>query len=61
MLWLNRKDGEKAVIMKDGVELVTVHVLQSRFGRVKLGFEADQDVRIVREELLGEDDFIKRR
>jgi carbon storage regulator len=49
MLVLSRRLGESIDI--DGV--VTVTLLEIRDGRVRLGFEADRSVKVLRSELLG--------
>jgi carbon storage regulator len=53
MLILSRKSKESVVIgaTDDMHELVRVTVLEVRGGTVKLGFEADDDVAVYREEV----------
>jgi carbon storage regulator len=53
MLVLARKSRESVVIAANGAsqELVRVTVIDVRGGRVKLGFKADTDVAIHREEV----------
>lgn len=50
MLVLDRKVGE-SIILGDNIEVVVVEV---RDGRVKLGFEADRSVTILRKEIYDE-------
>jgi len=50
MLVITRKKGQRIVIGPG----VTVTVLDFRRGWVRLGFNAPQEVKIVREEILGE-------
>jgi carbon storage regulator len=53
MLVLARKNRESVVISsaKDMQEMVRVTVLEVRGGTVKLGFEADDDIGVYREEV----------
>jgi carbon storage regulator len=50
MLVLNRKEGE-SVVLTGGI---TVTLVKIQDGKVQLGFDAPQDVHIVRSELLRE-------
>ena len=54
MLVLGRSEGQATRLIippSDQEQEVTVHLAQST-GKVRLGFEADDEVRVVREELL---------
>lgn len=50
MLVLSRKRGERIQIDVHGVE-ITLEVVDFRGHKVRLGFEAPHDVKIIREEL----------
>ncbi len=51
MLMLGRRVNE-AVLINVGGTVARIVVCECRDGKVRLGFEADQSVKIVREELL---------
>ncbi len=51
MLVLERKPNQVVVVKANGVE-IRVMITSVRGNSVKIGFEAPQEVRIVREELL---------
>lgn len=53
MLCLGRKKGQRVIIEVDGKKVVVTVILVDR-GKVRLGFEADTDVAINREEVLEE-------
>lgn len=58
MLILTRNTTERVCIGND----IVLHVLEVRGGRIKLGFDAPQDVRIIRKELIeGRDERNDRR
>lgn len=52
MLVLTRKDGEK-IIIGDGI---TITVVKSKNGQVRIGIDAPKGVKITREELLQDQD-----
>lgn len=54
MLVLTRKKNEKIVIVVDGREVV-ITTVDIRGDRVRLGFEADPDIVILRSEVAGKD------
>ena len=51
MLVLSRNVGE-VVVLRDGEREIRVQLMNVRGGRVSIGFEADREVEIMREELL---------
>ncbi len=53
MLVLSRKVGERIVLPNLGVTLVVVRLMGDK---VRLGIEADPSIRVLREELLTEED-----
>jgi len=53
MLVLSRKQGEKIVLPDLGITLVVVRLMGDK---VRLGVEADPAIRVLREELLTEED-----
>lgn len=62
MLCLTRKPGEKIAIQLPNGKEIVVTVIRLQPHRVNLGFEAPDDVRIVRTELLpteGTDDAVQ--
>lgn len=56
MLVLSRKEGESIVINDD----IVVTIVRNKGGVVRVGIEAPQDVRIVRSELLLDNEPIER-
>jgi carbon storage regulator CsrA len=52
MLALSRKTDEAIILKIDGQIIAKVRVLSFKKGSVKLGFEANENVEIIREELL---------
>lgn len=50
MLVLKRKAGESVVIMPN----IKITILTAEDGRVKIGIEAPDDVKIIREEIISE-------
>jgi len=54
MLILSRKEGEVAVLQLPNGEEIDVVVTKVQAGTVRLGFDAPDDVEVVREELLGD-------
>jgi carbon storage regulator CsrA len=57
MLVLTRKNRESVIIGRPGTgnQMMKVTVLEVRGGKVRLGIEADQSIRILRSELLQHD------
>lgn len=53
MLTLTRKSGE-ALVLRLGEKEIGVMVDKKRAGQVKLSFAADDDIQIIRKELLNE-------
>lgn len=54
MLVLTRKTSETVRLFVAGHEIVVMVCAVNSFGHVRLGFDAEMDVRIVREEILEE-------
>lgn len=55
MLVISRKESELVVLSKDGSVMAEIYVIAIEGSRVKLGFTAGDEVRIIRSELLNKD------
>lgn len=56
MLVLQRKEGQKVIVTLPGGQRIVVALVKIRGSRVSLGFEADDAVKILREEVEVEDE-----
>jgi sRNA-binding carbon storage regulator CsrA len=55
MLCLDRRKGEKFAMLLDGQQIGTIEWVDRHGDKVRFGFELDQRIRIVRQELLERD------
>lgn len=51
MLILKRKVGERIIITTQAGERIVITVVEGRYGAARIGFEADKQIKILRQEL----------
>jgi len=52
MLVLTRKEGEKLILYREGKAPIEMAIIGIKGKQIRIGIEADKDVKILREELI---------